>query len=55
MKRILSVLLCVILVFSAFSFTACVDRSETLKVYNVGEYMDEGVIDGFAEWYDSLR
>ena len=51
MKKLLSVLLCVILTFTAFTFTACSNREEILKVYNVGEYMDEGVIEGFTEWY----
>ena len=52
MKKLISVLLCVALTFASLTFTACVDRSETLKVYNVGEYMDEDVIAGFSEWYE---
>ena len=51
MRKIISIFLSIILAFSLFSFTACADRSEILKVYNVGEYMDDDVIAGFSEWY----
>ncbi|MBE5732074.1 MAG: extracellular solute-binding protein [Clostridiales bacterium] len=51
MKKIISFILCVALVFASLTFTACGNRSEILKVYNVGEYMDESVISGFSSWY----
>ena len=51
MRKIISIFLSFILAFSLLSFTACSNRSEVLKVYNVGEYMDDDVISGFSEWY----
>lgn len=51
MKKIISIILCVVLSVASLSLTACVNRSEILKVYNVGEYMDEDVIAGFSQWY----
>ena len=39
------------LAFCALPLTACGNRAELLKVYNVGEYMDESVIEGFSDWY----
>ena len=51
MRKIISIFLSFILAFSLLSFTACADRSEILKVYNVGEYMDDDVIADFSEWY----
>lgn len=51
MKKIISIILCVVLSVVSLSLTACVNRSEILKVYNVGEYMDEDVIAGFSQWY----
>ncbi len=51
MKKIISFVLCIALLFASFTFTGCVNRGELLKVYNVGEYMDESVIAGFSAWY----
>ncbi|MBQ7224735.1 MAG: extracellular solute-binding protein [Clostridia bacterium] len=52
MKRFLLILLSVILCVSSCTlFTGCADRSKILKVYNLGEYMDESVLEGFEDWY----
>lgn len=41
-----------LLVVCLSSFTGCTSRTEQLKVYNWGEYLDEDVIDMFEEWYE---
>ncbi len=51
MKKLVSILICLALAFGAMPLVACGDRTATLKVYNVGEYMDEDVIAGFESWY----
>ena len=51
MKKILIVFLVMVMTLTSFSFVGCGKREGVLKVYNVGEYMDESVIDGFADWY----
>ncbi len=51
MKKILIFLLTLIMTITPFSLVGCGNRESVLKVYNVGEYMDEGVIDGFSDWY----
>lgn len=53
MKKIISLLLCLALAFGALPLVGCGDRAAVLKVYNVGEYMDEDVIAGFESWYET--
>lgn len=55
MKRIISLVLCIVLVFSLCSFlTGCDDRI-TINVYNVGDYIDEEVITLFEEEYPHIK
>lgn len=53
MKKFISkFLLAIFLVVGALgALTGCGDRSETLKIYNWGEYMSPDVYRGFSEWY----
>ncbi len=52
MKRFITLMLALIMAVPVFTLVGCNgNREEVLKVYNAGEYMDEGVIDGFTEWY----
>ncbi len=53
MKRLISLVLCAfITVICIFPLVGCAGaRARTLKVYNLGEYMDEDVISGFSDWY----
>ena len=52
MKRFVLILLSLILCVSSCSlFAGCSNRASILKVYNLGEYMDESVIEGFEQWY----
>lgn len=51
MKKIFAVILCVVMLLGSFPLVGCTNRATQLKVYNVGEYMDDSVIDGFADWY----
>lgn len=52
MKRLISLFLCFAVLFGTLGvMTGCEERGDTLKVYNLGEYMDESVIDGFEDWY----
>lgn len=52
MKKIFSFFLSLIIFSLPFgALVGCGDRAEVLKVYNLGEYMDEDVIDGFEQWY----
>ena len=53
MKKIISLLL-VIAIVSALSITlfACTPRSEILKLYMPGEYIDEDIFEDFAAWYE---
>lgn len=51
MKKLFSILLVATLCFSCFSFVGCTDRSEQLKIYAPGEYIDEEIFDDFEEWY----
>ena len=54
MRRIFSLLLCLFFIPMPLAFAGCTsNREEILKVYNVGEYMDEDVIAGFSEWYEN--
>ena len=52
MKKIICVLL-VIAIVSALSVTlfACTPRSEILKLYMPGEYIDEDIFEDFEAWY----
>lgn len=52
MRKFISILLCVCLAITSLSlFTGCSNRAQILKIYNVGEYMDEDVLAEFADWY----
>ena len=51
MRKILSIVLCVLMLVCTMPLVGCTERSAQLKIYNVGEYMDDSVIDGFADWY----
>ena len=52
MKRLLSVLLAAALAVSGFSLMAgCTKRSEQLKLFSQGEYMDEELFEEFEKWY----
>lgn len=48
MKRFLGILTAALLLFSCSSEE---DRNNTLKVYNWSNYIGEGVIDDFKDWY----
>ena len=52
MKKLLYPLICLLLLPVALS--SCVDdgRSEILKVYNWGDYIDEELIPEFEAWYE---
>ncbi len=55
MKRIFSLILCFVLVFSMSVYlTGCDDRI-TINVYNVGDYIDEEVIAMFEEEYPHIK
>ena len=49
MKRILS--FAAVAAAAAMALSSCTDRSQTLKVYNWSNYIAEGVIDDFEDWY----
>ncbi len=51
MKKILVIILALVLAFCSLPLVGCGNRSEILKIYNLGEYMDEDVIEGFSDWY----
>ena len=52
MKRTVGIVLCLVLAFGLFSaLVACDKREETLKIYMPGDYIDEDVVEGFADWY----
>lgn len=51
MKRLLSLLLCGCLLCATFAFGGCADRSEQLKMYVPGEYIDPDLLDEFEDWY----
>ena len=51
MKKLVVLLISLTLVFSCFSMVGCTPRSEQLKLYVPGEYIDSDVLDEFEEWY----
>ncbi len=53
MKKLVSLILSLTLMLSVvFPLVGCsASREKVLKVYNLGEYMDEDVIAGFSDWY----
>lgn len=51
MKKFISLILCLVLSLCPLALTGCGNRAEILKIYNAGEYMDEGVLADFADWY----
>lgn len=52
-KRSLCFILSAVFGLSAFSFVACSPRSETLRIYNWGDYIDETLIGEFETWYEN--
>ena len=51
-KRLLSIITAAaITVASVPMFTGCSPRSEVLKIYNWGDYIDESLIGEFEDWY----
>ncbi len=52
MKRIISVLLCFLVIFSASALMTSCDDQVTINVYNVGDYIDEEVLALFEKEYN---
>lgn len=52
MKKIISLFLSLLLIFSMGALTGCTDGDvEELKMYVPGEYMDEDIFEEFESWY----
>lgn len=51
MKKIISIVIAAMLCAACFSFVGCSNRSEQLKLYVPGEYIDEEIFDDFQSWY----
>lgn len=52
MKKLFALLISLLCVISCFSLVGCMPRSELLKIYAPGEYIDPDVADDFTEWYN---
>ena len=55
MKKLVSILLCIVLSFSIVSaLSACnfTPREEILKIYMPGDYIDEEIFEEFSAWYE---
>lgn len=51
-KRIFSAFVAAVMgVFGATAFCGCAPRSEILKIYNWGDYIEESLIGEFEKWY----
>lgn len=50
-KKLLCVISSVFVAAGALSVTGCADRSQILKIYNWGDYINEDLIGEFEEWY----
>ena len=51
MKKILALLICITILFSAFSVAAYAEEEIVLNVYNWGEYIEQSTIELFEEKY----
>lgn len=52
MKKVLSLLTSAVLAVSASAaLVGCTPRSEVIKIYNAGDYIDETLLDEFEDWY----
>lgn len=54
MKKLVSLLISVIILFSAFSVAAAAEETIVLNVYNWGEYIEQSTIDMFEEKYPHI-
>jgi len=55
MKRLLSVMMCIMVVVPFVFLTGCDKGITTINVYNVGDYIDEEVITLFEEEYPGIK
>lgn len=51
MKKAMSLILCLMLLFSSLAVIACAEEEIVLNVYNWGEYIEQSTIDMFEEKY----
>ena len=52
MKRIVAIILVIALIAAlSVSLFSCVKRSEKLRLYMPGEYIDEDLFEEFEDWY----
>ena len=55
MKKIMSLLICITILFSAFSVAVSAEEEDVvLNVYNWGEYIEQSTIDMFEEKYPHI-
>ena len=54
MKKFVSLLISVIILFSALSVVAAAEETIVLNVYNWGEYIEQSTIDMFEEKYPHI-
>lgn len=55
MKKIISALLCMIILLSCAVFASAEEENVTLNVYNWGEYIDQSIIGMFEEKYPYIK
>lgn len=51
MKKVISILICIVLGMSCMSMMAC-GNEDTLRVYNCYDYIDEDLLDEFEKYYE---